>query len=105
MTGDPLSGSIRLVEYDVCLAVADRNPGASILLRPCDDQSVSRDFEWLADGRLHLLVERDASQPELCIGVAEGIGEPAGGRNHLLRDLMLLQCDEADSARVTWELE
>ena len=26
----------------------------------------------------------------LCVGVAGGAGEPAGGRNHLRRDLVLL---------------
>ena len=36
-----------LIEYDVCLAVADTAPGASVHLRPCDDQSVSQQFEWL----------------------------------------------------------
>ena len=100
---DPSLGTIVLVDYDVCLAVADPKPGASILLRPCDDPSVSREFQWLDDGRLHLLSSREYAQPMLCIGVADGAGEPAGGRNHLRRDLMLYDCEGAMPALTTWE--
>lgn len=103
MMDDRSVGTIVLVDYDVCLAAADPKPGASILLRPCGDRSVSQGFELLADGRLRLQVESDDSQPELCIGVADGAGEPAGGRNHLRRDLMLLECDQADPILIAWE--
>ena len=41
----------------------------------------------------------------LCIGVADGAGEPAGGRNHRRRDLMLYDCrGNMDAALVTWEM-
>ncbi len=103
MMDDRAVGTIVLVDYDVCLTAADPKPGASILLRPCDDRSVSQGFELLADGRLRLQVESGVSQPELCIGIADGAGEPAGGRNHLRRDLMLLECDEADPILIAWE--
>ncbi len=103
MMDDRLVGTIVLVEYEVCLAAADPKPGASILLHPCDDRSVSQGFELLADGRLRLHVESNDSQPELCIGVSDGAGEPAGGRNHLRRDLMLLKCDDTDPILIAWE--
>ena len=103
MIGDPQGGSILLVQYDVCLAVVDMEPGASIFLRPCDRGPASRVFEWLDDGRLRLLVEPDASQAQLCVGVADGDGEPAGGRNHLRRDLLLVDCQEAEPALIRWD--
>lgn len=104
MMEDPQLGTIVLVDYDVCLAVADPEPGASILLRPCDDPSSNTGFEFLADGRLHLLLVWEVSQPQLCIAVAGGPGEPAGGRNHLRRDLFLTRCGEADPVLISWEL-
>ena len=102
MLDAPMAGGIVLVDYDVCLAVVEPEPGASILLRPCDDESVFRRFEWLDDGQLHLIVEQDASRPHWCIGVADGAGEPAGGRNHLRRDLMLRDCAASDLALIAW---
>ena len=104
MMDDRAVGTIVLVDYDVCLAAADPKPGASILLRPCDDRSVSQGVQLLADGRLRLQVEADVSQLELCVGVADGAGEPAGGRNHLRRDLMLLECDGTDPILIAWEV-
>ena len=105
IVGGPPGGNILLVQYNVCLAVVDPEPGASIFLRPCGEESVSRDFEWLADGQLRLMVEAHAPTLRLCIGVAEGAGEPAGGRNHLRRDLLLLDCQEADPALVRWDMK
>lgn len=104
LRGGSQKNSIVLVDYDVCLAVADPEPGASILLAPCDDAAVSQRFQWLGDGRLRLLAEQDASRPELCVGVAGGAGEPAGGRNHLRRDLLLRDCNEAESRLITWRV-
>ena len=99
------AGGIVLVEYGVCLSVDGPEPGASILLGPCDDVSALQQFEWLDDGRLQLLVERDPSRPKLCVGVADGVGEPAGGRNHLRRDLLLRDCADADPVLIAWRAE
>ena len=100
--GEPADGSIVLVDYDICLAVAEPEPGASIVLGQCDDSSVFQRFEWLPDGRLRLIAEPSASDPTLCLGVAGGSGEPAGGRNHLRRDLMLRDCAATDLALIAW---
>lgn len=105
MIGDPLKGSIVLVDYGLCLRVADHKVGATILLRSCTDGSVSPDFEWLPDGRLRPLTQQGVSQPMLCVGVADGGGEPAGGRNHLRRDLLLLECHEVEPKLITWGME
>ena len=102
LMGDRQDISILLVDYDVCLAVASPEPGALILLAPCDETAVSQRFQWLNDGRLQLSAEQNAEQSELCIGVAGGTGEPAGGRNHLRRDLMLRDCVETDLALMAW---
>ena len=103
LIGGPGDSGIVLVDYDVCLAVDKPETGASMLLVSCDDASVFRRFEWLADGRLQLLTEHDGSQLKLCLGVAGGVGEPAGGRNHLRRDLMLRDCSETDLALLAWK--
>ena len=103
LIGGPGDTSIVLVDYDACLAVAGPETGASILLAACDDASVVRRFEWLVDGRLQLLTEQNAPQPMLCVGVAGGVGEPAGGRNHLRRDLLLRDCEETDLALISWD--
>ena len=103
ITGDSPNGRILLVEYDVCLAAPDPTPGASILLRPCDDPSVSQEFALLSDGKLRLLAGPDPSPMALCVGVADGSGEPAGGRNHLRRDLILQDCEDAAPALTAWK--
>ena len=97
------AGGIVLVDHGVCLAADAPEPGASILLGPCDDASASQQFEWLDDGRIQLRVEQDPPRPNLCIGVADGNGELAGGRNHLRRDLMLRDCANADPTLITWK--
>ena len=101
---EPPAHGIVLVEYAVCLAAGAPEPGASILLGQCGDAAALQQFEWMDDGRIQLRVEQDPSRPNLCIGVADGKGEPAGGRNHLRRDLMLRECEEAAPALTTWQL-
>ena len=103
MLGEPPAAAIVLAHYDVCLAVASPESGASILLAPCADTVVFQRFQWLDDGRLRLLAEPDAPQPNLCVCVAGGAGEPAGGRNHLRRDLMLRDCADTDFALIAWD--
>ena len=102
---EPPALRIVLVDYGVCLSAGKLEPGASVLLGPCDGASVFRPFEWREDGRLQLLAEQDTAQPRLCIGVADGDGEPAGGRNHLRRDLLLRDCSDADPVLITWRAD
>ena len=102
ISGTQFPGRVLLLEYGVCLAVAEPRDGAPILLRECDDPSVARGFSWMEDGKLILETESNAPPRDLCVGVAGGSGEPAGGRNHLRRDLLLVDCDATDPALVTW---
>ena len=104
MFGADPRGGILLFEYGVCVAVADLRVGASVLLRECDDDAVHREFEWLDAGRLRVIAQTSGSQLDLCVGVAGGSGEPAGGRNHLRRDLLLRDCDGADPSLVAWRI-
>ena len=103
ISGTPFPGPVLLFQYGVCLAVTEPTEGASILLRQCDDPSVALEFDWMADGRLRLVTVSKTSPSNLCVGVAGGPGEPAGGRNHLRRDLMLVDCAAVEPALVTWK--
>ena len=98
--------SIKLKDPMLCITAEEPQPGASLALGTCGGQP-NQDFAPVLDhdqDRLALRVETDTSISwDLCIGVAAGAGEPAGGRNHLRRDLLLYACDEADPALITWE--
>lgn len=105
INGPDVPGPILLVHYGLCLTVPDPAEGGSIFLGPCDDTSTAGEFYSLYDGLLRLGPQFNAPPSNLCIGVADGPGEPAGGRNHLRRDLLLLDCEATDPSRITWELE
>ena len=92
---------IRLVEYERCLATAMAESGAGINVVGCDAGTVNQRFSLDDEGRVQLV---SSDGPGLCLGIAAGMGEPAGGRDHLRRDLVLYYCDEADPALITWEL-
>ena len=85
-----------------CLAVTDAADSPAILA-PCrsQDETLFSVAQLRNDGRLSVKAESLRGQ---CIGVAAGVGEPAGGRNHLRRDLVLYDCAAADPALVSWEL-
>jgi len=94
-------GGIRLVEYDRCLAAETAESGAEVNVFGCDAGTVNQRFSLKEDGRVQLA---SPAGPVLCLGIAAGKGKPAGGRNHLRRDLVLYYCDEADPVLITWEL-
>ena len=98
--------SIELKDPMLCITAEEPQPGASLALGTCGGQP-NQDFAPVLNhnqDRLALRVETDTSISwYLCIGVADGPGEPADGRNHLRRDLLLYACDEADPALITWE--
>lgn len=94
-------GGFRLAEYDRCLSAALLEPGATVSVAACDTNAVTQRFRLDSDGRVQLA---SPGAPALCLGVAHGSGEPAGGRNHLRRDLILYDCEEVDPSLVTWDL-
>ena len=98
--------SIELKDLMLCITAEESQPGASLALGTCGGQP-NQDFAPVLDhdqDRLALRVETDTSISwDLCIGVSAGAGEPAGGQNHLRRDLLLYACDETDPALITWE--
>ena len=101
-----------IVNGDLCLTVELSNGGGTLRLSPCAGEPGQR-LELRPGGRLqvqgNIAFAGDggapaADAPPYCIGVAAGVGEPAGGRNHLRRDLTLYDCANADAALITWEL-
>ena len=95
---------IVLIAYDRCIAASDRSVGALLTTEECSRHSSLRQgFYWSEAGQLYLAFEStDAAR--LCIGVAAGAGDPAGGRNHRRRDLTLQDCAAADPSLITREL-
>lgn len=102
----------RIVNGDLCLTAELNDGGGNLRLSPCAGESGQR-LELRPGGRLqvqgNIAFAGDggapaADAPPYCIGVAAGVGEPAGGRNHLRRDLTLYDCANADAALITWEL-
>ena len=85
-----------------CLAITDSADG-SVVLASCHgrDETLFSVAQLRNEGRLSV---KTASLRERCIGIAAGAGEPAGGRNHLRRDLTLYDCTAADPALISWEL-
>ena len=100
-TGDNDGRGFRLVEYHLCLAAAMEEPNAEVIVAACDSGMVGQPFLLNNEGRVYL--DREYG-PTLCLGVAPGSGEPAGGRNHLRRDLALYDCEHTDPALITWEM-
>lgn len=87
----PSDGQLHLVEHDRCIE-AD---GTSLYVQPCSESPLQR-FAYGDDGTLRV-VGGDA-----CLAVAGGSGEPAGGRSHVRRDLLLQPCGAAGTALSTW---
>ena len=84
-----------------CLAVTDSD-NSPVIAAACHSRVESRfsDDRIRREGRLSVKAK---AFRERCIEVAGG-GEPAGGRNHLRRDLRVYDCAAADPALITWEL-
>ena len=92
---------IRLDRHGRCLTAFEVAPDAMVGVSPCDAAAAGQDFRLGNDGRITIA---SADERGLCVGVAGGAGEAAGGRNHLRRDLMLYGCDGADRSLITWTL-
>ena len=89
----PESGQFLMPAYALCMTAE----GDRVYTRPCAANPAQR-FVHRAD-----LTLRTAAD-DLCLAVAGGKGEPAGGRSHLRRDLRLLPCAAAEPALSQWLL-
>ena len=87
----PSEGQLYLIRHDLCIEAE----GVSLYVRPCLESPLQR-FAYGEDGALRLSLDG------LCLAVAGGDGEPAGGRSHLRRDLLLEPCSEAEPALSQW---
>ena len=87
----PAEGQLYLVGHDRCIEADGRN----VFVRMCSESPLQR-FEHRADGTLRV------NENGMCLVVAGGVGEPAGGRSHVRRDLLMLSCTEAEPGLSQW---
>ena len=87
----PSLGQLYLVDHDRCL----EGDGMSLYVRSCSESPLQR-FAYGEDKRFRLEAE------DVCLAVAGGDGQPAGGRSHLRRDLLLAPCTDAEPSLSRW---
>ena len=89
----PAPGQFYMNAYDVCLEAGD----GVLYVRPCSDSQKQR-FELSGEGTLRL------QDSDLCVAVQFGEGQPAGGRSHVRRDLLLQNCADVEQNLARWVL-
>lgn len=89
----PGPGQFFMDAYNVCLEAGD----GELYVRPCSDSQQQR-FELSSDGVLRL------QDSDLCVAVQSGEGQPAGGRSHVRRDLVLQNCADVEQSLSRWSL-
>lgn len=86
-------GQFFMDAYEVCAESGD----GVLYVRKCVD-SPGQWFVFEDDGRI------GSQESDQCLTVQGGSGQPAGGRSHLRRDLLLLPCDEVEPQLSRWTL-
>lgn len=89
----PGPGQFSMDAYDVCLEGGD----GVLYVRACSDSQKQR-FALSSEGTLRL------QDSDLCVAVQSGEGQPAGGRSHVRRDLLLQNCAEVEQNLSRWVL-
>ncbi|MDE2843303.1 MAG: hypothetical protein OXN21_07975, partial [Chloroflexota bacterium] len=89
----PGEGQISMPAYDLCMD----SDGEAVYVRSCTDAQTQR-FHLGADGTLR------TGDGTLCLAVAPGDGEPAGGQSHLRRDLLLVSCTAGQRHLARWKM-
>lgn len=89
----PGTGQFLMPAYDLCMEAE----GNLVYTRPCAD-SPAQFFSHRGDSTIR------TAEGDLCLAVAGGSGEPAGGRSHLRRDLRLMPCGEVAAELAEWVL-
>ena len=87
----PSQGHLHLVEHDLCVEADE----AMVYVRRCSD-SPMQVFTYGKDRTLSL------ETGDFCLVAAGGEGQPAGGRSHLRRDLLVMPCTDADRSLSQW---
>ena len=91
----PGPGNLYMPAYDLCIEADRAGSPVQLYLRECTSSTLQQ-FELDSGGGLVLV---DAG---LCMAVSTEDGEPTGGPSHLRRDLVMLDCDEAEQALRQW---
>lgn len=89
----PAPGQFYMDAYDVCLEAGE----GVLYVKACSD-SEKQLFELTADGVLRL------QGSDQCLAVQSGSGQPAGGRSHVRRDLLLQNCANVEHSLSRWAL-
>ena len=89
----PSVGRLSMPAYDLC-AEAE---GDRLYTRPCSG-APAQNFRFLPDGTVR------TGDGQLCLAIAPGEGEPAGGPSHLRRDLLLAACAGGQRHLARWVL-
>ena len=87
----PADGQVSMPAYDLCMEAE----GDLAYTRSCTDASTQR-FSLGADGTIR------TADGQLCMSVASGEGEQAGGPSHVRRDLRLVSCAEGERHLSQW---
>ncbi len=91
----PGPGNLYMPAYDLCMEADRTGSPVQLYLRECSGSTLQQ-FELDSDGGLVLV------GTGLCMAVSPEDGEPTGGPSHLRRDLVMLDCDEAERALRQW---
>ena len=89
----PGEGQLSMPAYDLCLEAED----SEVFVRGCSDTPTQR-FKASPDGTLR------TGDGQLCLAVAPGEGEEAGGVSHVRRDLLLEACAGGQRHLARWIL-
>ena len=93
LVNSPDDGQLVMPAYDLCLEAG----GNEVFVRACSDASAQR-FNIGSDGTVR------TGDDQLCLSVTPGEGQEAGGKSHLRRDLLLVDCTEAQRHLSRWIL-
>ena len=91
----PGPGNLVMPAYDLCMEASGTESPAELVLQECSDSAMQQ-FVLDDEGALAL------AGTGLCVAVAPGVGEPTGGPSHVRRDLVLVDCGDAEPALRQW---
>ena len=87
----PAAGQLYMEAYDLCVEAE----GDLAYTRNCTAAAAQR-FTHTSNGEIR------TETGGMCLAVASGSGEPAGGQSHVRRNLRLMPCAEVEPSRSRW---